>query len=368
MSDPQIDAVTSATDVNLYAAKPREIQRMTARCLEKGLVPFIQGSPGVGKTSLLRAIAKAMDLKLIDHRVAGSGPEDFNGLPDLAGEKAVMKPFTMFPTEGDTIPTNPETGKPYKGWLLHLSEFNSGLPMVTVAAYKLLLEREVGQLKLHENVHIVCDGNNDEDRAITQELGTAMKTRLIWLKMVLDGTKRDQFDEFIKDVAIPLEWDNRIIAFLHHKPEYLNNFKADSQESTQSVPRTWDFAQSLAKGYEIGIEDAPLYAGTLGASVGAEFVSFAELFTKIPNLDAIIADPLNSAMPADQGVKWATVAAAVAKADKDNLAALGEYIEVFPLAFRVMFWRLLQVQKTWVRNEASFRRAFVALGTYLYKD
>lgn len=367
MSDPNI-AIASASDVNLYAAKPREIQRMVARCLEKRLVPFIQGSPGVGKTSLLRSIADAMELKLIDHRVAGSGPEDFNGLPDLAGEKAVMKPFDIFPVEGDPIPTNPETGKPYKGWLLHLSEFNSGLPMVTVAAYKLLLEREIGQKKMHPDVHIVCDGNNDEDRAITQELGTAMRTRLVWLKMMLDGTKRDQFDDFIKDVAIPLGWDNRVIAFLHHKPEHLNAFDPNSAEVTQSVPRTWDFAQSLAQGYDITLADAPLYAGTLGASRGAEFVTFAELFTQIPNLDAVIADPLNSAVPADQGVRWATVSAAVSKATKENLEALGEYVEMFPLAFRVMFWRLLQVQKPWVRNEAVFRRAFVALGTYLYKD
>lgn len=365
MSDP---VITSATDINLYAAKPREIQRMVARCLEKGLVPFVKGSPGVGKTSLLRAIAQAMNLCLIDHRVAGSGPEDFNGLPDLNGHKAVMKPFDMFPTEGDELPINKETGKPYAGWLLHLSEFNAGLPMVTVAAYKLVLEREVGQQKLHPAVHIVCDGNADEDRAITQELGTAMKTRLIWLRMVLDGTKRDHFDDFMYDVAIPQNWDNRIIAFLHHKPEYLNNFKADSQEDTQAVPRTWDFAQKLAQDYDISINDAPLFAGALGASVGAELVAFADLFTKVPNMDDVINDPLAVDVPNDPGIQWATISSAVSKAAKDNIDPIGDFVERFPLTFRILFWRLAQLQKPEIRQTGAFRRAFVGVGRYLYTD
>lgn len=57
---------------------PRKLTWLVAMTLEAGLVPFIAGNPGIGKSSIVHHLAKAGNLKLIDHRLSTSDPTDLN--------------------------------------------------------------------------------------------------------------------------------------------------------------------------------------------------------------------------------------------------------------------------------------------------
>lgn len=83
--------------------------------LNAGLVPFIQGSPGLGKSAIVKQIAKFAKLKVIDLRLAQCDITDLNGFPKLDGDKARYLPMETFPIESDPIP------KGYNGWLLFLN-------------------------------------------------------------------------------------------------------------------------------------------------------------------------------------------------------------------------------------------------------
>ena len=361
-------AVASQGNASLYTGSHRTIKRCIMRVLEAGLVPFITSSPGLGKSAMVAAIAEQGELYLIDLRITSMGPEDFSGLPDLSGDKSVYKPFDVFPLEGDELPINPKTNKPYKGFLLFLDEFNSGSEAVLVASYKLLLNRMIGNKKLHKDAHIVAAGNRDIDRAITNEMGSALDSRVIWLELELDGTIKEQFSDFMEDVAIPQKWDERFISFLYYKPEYLNSFKPERTEKTFSCPRTLDSAQRLAQGYDITNEDALLYTGALGRTVGTEFVNFVELFTQIPKLDAIMNDPMRYPIPRDPGVQWATISMLRNNVDKKNLPDIAMYVENFPAEFRILFWRLVQTRNKNLKQEPDYKRNVAALGRYLYAE
>jgi MoxR-like ATPase len=192
-------------------------------------VPFIESSPAMGKSAIVHSIAREYGLKLIDHRLSTSAPEDLSGLPKLTNTSATFVPFDTFPTEDTPIPPG------MQGWLLFLDEFNSASKAVQAAAYKLVLDRMVGLKKLHPNVVIVCAGNLSSDRAIVNPIGTALQSRLIHLTMVLDHT------EFMEDVAFAQNWDSRIIAFLSYKKEFLHDFRPDHDDKTFCSPRTWEF-------------------------------------------------------------------------------------------------------------------------------
>ena len=154
---------------------PRKLTWLVALTLEAGLVPFISGSPGIGKSAIVKQLAKAGNLKLIDHRLSTSAPEDLSGLPHFVNGQAHFAPFAgLFPIEGMT-----EIPEGYDGFLLFLDEFNSADRDVQKSAYKLVLDRMVGQYKLHPSVRIVCAGNLITDRAIVTELSTAMQSRMI---------------------------------------------------------------------------------------------------------------------------------------------------------------------------------------------
>ena len=45
-------------------------------CIQAGLVPMLAGSPGVGKSSIMRQVAEELNLEYIDIRLAQSDPLD----------------------------------------------------------------------------------------------------------------------------------------------------------------------------------------------------------------------------------------------------------------------------------------------------
>lgn len=63
---------------NFYTCTPRQLKLMLADILMAGLVPFIQSDPGIGKSSIVKQLAKEYGLKVIDHRLSTSAPEDLN--------------------------------------------------------------------------------------------------------------------------------------------------------------------------------------------------------------------------------------------------------------------------------------------------
>jgi hypothetical protein len=356
----------NADDLNLYRGSPRQIIYWVQRALQAGLIPMVQGSPGIGKSAAFRSLAKNMNLFMIDDRVSTKGPEHYSGLPDVSGNRVVYKPMQMFPLEGDPLPKDKD-GNDMAGWLYFLDEFNSGLPTTLVGAYKFLAEREVEGQKLHPKCYIVASGNRDEDRAITQSLGTALQRRLLWLEMYLDGSIKSHFDAFMQDVAIPQNWNSRLISFLYAYPKYLNNFDPDHTERTFSCPATLEGASNLMDQEPIVIEDAPLYCGQLGHTVGMDLVNYDQVFGQIPTLKDILTNPLTATIPTDPRQIWAMTSILVNGTDKDTIEDISSYVDNFNLEFKVLYWRQIQMKYPALVREPAFRRAFTAIGRYLYE-
>ena len=97
-------------------------------CMKARLVPFLQSSPGVGKSSGVNDIGNEYGLKVIDVRLSSLEPTDLQGLPWFNNGKAQFQPFDLFPLEDTPIPQG------YQGFLLFLDEFNSASRAVQAAA------------------------------------------------------------------------------------------------------------------------------------------------------------------------------------------------------------------------------------------
>ena len=87
-------------------------------------VPMLHGSPAIGKSSIVKQIAKLFNLKLIDLRLSQCDPTELMGFPKVSGNRAGYTPMETFPIEGDALPDG------YSGWLLFLDEMNSAPPAV----------------------------------------------------------------------------------------------------------------------------------------------------------------------------------------------------------------------------------------------
>lgn len=342
-------------DTNLYRCSPRKVRSFVKECLFAGLVPFVQSSPGMGKSSIMRSISNELQLKLIDHRLSTSAPEDLSGLPRFNERgHAEFVPFAdLFPLESTPIPA----GK--KGWMLFLDEFNSASKAVSAAAYKLILDRMTGQHSLHENVVITCAGNLATDRAIVNPISTAMQSRVVHIEMEIN------FEEWLYDVALAENYDSRIIAYLSQFPSKLMDFRPDHNEKTFCCPRTWEFVNALVKDNVVNDEKAALLAGAITSGVAVDFVQFTKVFHNMVTVKEIRQDPENCRMPHDAGSKWAVISHMMEKVTNENFADLSKYANRFSLDFRILFYRSALIRQPQLRQHSAFIRAMSELSRYL---
>lgn len=361
-------------EADLYRVTPRTAKKFLLKCLYAGLAPFLQSSPGMGKSSIMRAIAAELNLKLIDHRLSTSAPEDMSGLPQFVDGMARFAPFAeLFPIKGTSLPTKtPAVWKDgevggvllqaatyYDGWLIFLDEFNSATKLVQAAAYKLVLDRQVGQHDLHECTMLAMAGNLSTDRALVNPLGTAMQSRVVHIEMKVD------FDEWLMDVALPQKYDQRVIAYLSQHPGKLMDFRPDHQEKTFSCPRTWEFLERLVHGDEVTDEFTPLYAGTITSGTAASFVQFTKVYATMPKVEEILRDPSGHPVPSDLNTKWAVVTSLLEHTNKDTLEKLAIYVNRMDSTFRILFFRSVMVNNKDLRNHAAFSKAMLELAQYL---
>jgi hypothetical protein len=351
---------------NLYGATPRRVRRYIVKCIKKGLVPFVRSSPGMGKSTIIRSIARQFNLLVIDIRLSTSQPEDLSGLPEFytnpQGRRiATFTQFDTFPTKDTELPINPETGEKYDGWLIFFDEFNSAEIEMQAACYKIILDRMVGQQQLHDRVAMACAGNLMTDKAITNELSTAMQSRLIHIDMILSH------EEWLEDVALAEDYDERIIGYNNFDPDALMDFKADHQDKTFNCPRTWEFMNKFVKGEEVLDEDTGLFAGTITSGHAAAFVQYCHMYKELQTVKDIIADPENAELYGDHesNKQWGIVTHLMKNVTEKNFEDIAKYINRMGLTHRILFYRRVAIRLPELRHHKAYQAGAVKLAQYL---
>lgn len=292
------------------------------------IVPFLHSSPAIGKSSLVKQLAKQFNCEVIDLRLTELDSSDLNGLPTFEDGHALFKPFNTFPLEGQELP------KDKVGWILLLDEFNSASPAVQASAYRLVLDRQVGQYRLHPNVRIIACGNKEEDNAIVNEMSSALISRFAHFYINLD------VDTWL-DWAYQNDINNHIITFIQFRKELLYTFDPDANTPYAS-PRTWEM---LSKVLTYTEADLNLCASLVGYGTANEFISYLKLFKSLVSLKDILEKPNEAQVPEELSIKWATLSMLVNQLDKDNIKQVLLYVDRFPAELKVVFAKLIKYQK-----------------------
>ena len=267
------------------------------------------------------------NLKLIDLRLAQSDPTDLNGFPTLQNDGTRMDyaPPTTFPLENlDEIPVG------YEGWLLFLDEINAAPPAIQAAAYKLVLDRQIGSHNLHKRVAIVCAGNKATDKAIVNRLSTAMQSRMIHLNLMVDE-------------ASWLDWANshdiahRVISFIKFRPELLHKFNPSHADNTFASPRTWEFlSKIIIDKKEFTKTDHAVLVGTVGEGPATEFRAFCDVYRDLPTIDDMLENPTLVNIPKEPGHQYAMTTLISHHANEDTIEALMIVAKKLPIEFQVV--------------------------------
>ena len=160
---------------------PSALKPLLAIAIKNKSVPFILGAPGIGKSALVRSIAKDMDTKLFV--VSGnllSDKADLTGvmkktLPDGSVAQAFYPHLTI--QESITYAND----NPDKTVLLMLDEINRAPEDVMTGLMSLSTERRIGNVDLPSNISIILAGN---DSGNVNVVDSATLSRSVIYKMI----------------------------------------------------------------------------------------------------------------------------------------------------------------------------------------
>lgn len=307
--------------------KPEELEVLIEDVIFNGLTPMIHGSPGTGKSSIVKQIAEKHKLYLVDIRLSQIEATDLLGFPFVENGRSDFHPPKYLPLTEDKVPEG------YNGWLVFLDEFNSCDIEVQKASYKLILDRMVGSRNLHDKTYLVCAGNLDSDNAITNPIYSPMQSRLIHFTLSSD---LETWLEHFEDVL-----DSRIVGFLSFRKDQFYSLNTNGSELTYPCNRTWMFLNSL-------IKDKPnlktihhhLIRGTIGESTGNQFIHFVNNKAALPSLNILLNDP-TYVIPNDVDIQYAILSLLLESLKPKYIEKIIEFVARMDKTYQVIVFKKL---------------------------
>ncbi len=250
--------------------KASELTRTLRALIEEKIPTFVWGAPGIGKSSIVKQIARERNIEFIDLRLSLMDPTDLKGIPfyDEGEHRALWAPPAFLPREGSGI--------------LFLDELNSAPPSVQASAYQLILDRRVGEYELPLGWAIVAAGNREGDRGIVYKMSAPLANRFVHLEM-------DVHVNDWRNWAFGSGIDERIIAYISYKHEALFGFDPLVNEKSFATPRSWEFVHKVLRSNVHETLLLETIAGAIGRERAVDFLSFLSVATQLPDLQAVLA-------------------------------------------------------------------------------
>jgi MoxR-like ATPase len=251
---------------------PNQAARILERLLNTPDAPpvYLEGPPGVGKSSVVHAVAERLGLEVTDVRAAYLTPPDLIGLPALERDSERTRYYLpeFLPAGGNGV--------------LVLEELASAPAAIQVALYQLLLDRRVGwRYHLPDGWRVIATGNRLED-GWTHPLSPALATRLLRLEVRADLTEFLQF-------ALERGLHPMVSAFLTRNPGLLHQPLENSPHHPN--PRTWAMASSVLRAFTDDLDSSdlePAIAGVLGDGAARALTAFLKLAAFVPDVEHVL--------------------------------------------------------------------------------
>jgi hypothetical protein len=295
---------------------------------------FIWGGPGIGKSAVVRHLAADSELPLQDVRALLLDPVDLRGLPFLGQDGRSKWATPEFLPQGGS-------------GILFLDELNAAPAMVQAGCYQLVLDRKLGEYTLPEGWAIIAAGNRDSDRAVTTRMPTPLRNRFVHLEFEVD---LQDWSEWAIEAGIRPE----VIAFLRFRQELLSAFDRDANAFPS--PRSWEFVSRILDATPDQTVEHELFAGAVGSGAATEFSAFLKTFRELPNIDAILLNPLKEPVPENAAAQYAVASALAHCATDTNFDRICTYLGRMPTEFSVLCVRDASLRQPAVQHTPAFTK------------
>jgi hypothetical protein len=311
--------------------KPTRLHAVLESLLGQRWPAFIWGAPGVGKSSIVRAIAAARGLPVVDLRASLLDPTDLRGIPAIESGRAVWCPPAFLPS-ADQPPG-----------LLFLDEINAAPPLVQASLYQLVLDRRVGDYALPQGWWIVAAGNRHQDRAVTFRMSSALANRFVHLDLEPDV-------EDWRAWAVGRRLDPLVVSFIGVRPAML--WQEPGEGAAYPTPRAWEMASDVLGAFGGYGRCSDVLPGIVGKAAAIEFGAHAKRAISERRMRALIDDPEAGAVPETlDGLHLLTSWLAWQAADERVSQASARLLGRLPPEFAVVLARdMLQARPDFARE------------------
>jgi len=308
--------------------RPSQATRLIKVAMKAKEPVMLWGGPGIGKSDIVRSVAKSQNRAVIDIRLLLKDPTDLCGIPYFSPTSGLMEwahpkdmpmvatqqmldeaieklnEFTSYdlstlnPVEKETalrnikyLETNVKNIRAaleLQNAILFFDEIVSAQPSVMAAGYQLMLDRKIGDYTLPEHVDIICAGNRQSDRGVVNQMPSPLKNRLVHLNLRVDFEDWQQW-------AITNKIHHDVVGFLSQHKHRLYDFDPKSGEMAFATPRSWNKVSNLIiqndnEKYDRLNDDEMnvLVAGTVGDGNAHEFLGHRKFAAKLPKVEDVL--------------------------------------------------------------------------------
>lgn len=299
-------------------------------CRKVGIPLMVWGPGGIGKTRGSEQAAREMK---IEHQAITApllDPSDLLGIPhpDKTGKKTIWLRPSFLPENGEG--------------LLLVDELPDAPPLVKKALYQLFLDHKVKDHIVPKEWFIMGAGNRPEDSSYSTPMPAPLITRMCHIGVYC--TTPD-FTRLTPASAQIEETDFLPYAIQKFHPVIGGYLKFNSRNifNHQATPRTWEFISNLLHAIpEVEWDNfsfKSIIYGLIGQEIGIEFTGYIKLFLKIPSIERIISDPVNTTLPdiVDGGILYALTVALMKKLSIKTVDSIITYILRMPKEIQGFF-------------------------------
>jgi hypothetical protein len=324
-------------------------------------VELISG-PGIGKSSIVEAVAKALSVKLnspvglMAFMLSTISSVDVGGFmiptDDRWGLVDKISTFSLPPTiphphhfarmSGGAYKVfiNGEEVSEYDGvpkyGIVFYDEFKQAENDVRKAAADMLLNKQIRGNKLPKGWVVWCASNRTKDRSgANKELAFITNRRM---EIVVEAALDPWVDWALENGVHPV-----LIAWAKWKPGVVFVDEVPEIEGPFCTPRTLAMLSNVltkiwgADNFPVDELSLSFASGLIGEGPATELMAFMKMASKLPTFEEIVADPKKTPVPTDAPDAILAICQSIShRVDPDTAQAAFEYITRLPSEFQVM--------------------------------